>query len=222
MYDFFNISVSELEKRTKKKQIVVAPNFIVRNRSKDLMVRGGDFYAVWDDVTKLWSTSEDTVVDIVDCEIRKKVEELKKKYETEPVRIIPKYMWDADSGSIDKWHKYVQRQLRDRFVQLDQNIIFQNVETKREDYASKKLSYPLIACDTPAYDEVMSTLYSEEERQKIEWAIGSIISGDSKHIQKFIVLYGSAGTGKSTILNIIQKLFILLGLIAKKKKHEDE
>jgi energy-coupling factor transporter ATP-binding protein EcfA2 len=53
----------------------------------------------------------------------------------------------------------------------------------------------------------MSTLYSEEERHKIEWAIGSIVTGDSKKIQKFMVLYGAAGTGKSTILNIIQQLF---------------
>ena len=53
----------------------------------------------------------------------------------------------------------------------------------------------------------MSTLYSEEERTKIEWAIGSIVSGDSKKLQKFMVLYGAAGTGKSTVLNIIQELF---------------
>ena len=42
----------------------------------------------------------------------------------------------------------------------------------------------------------ISTLYDPEERQKLEWAIGAIISGDSKKIQKFIVLYGAAGTGK--------------------------
>ena len=46
-----------------------------------------------------------------------------------------------------------------------------------------------------------------DELAKLEWAIGSIIHGDSKKIQKFIVLYGSAGTGKSTMLNIIQMLF---------------
>ena len=34
-----------------------------------------------------------------------------------------------------------------------------------------------------------------------------IVSGDSKKIQKFYVFYGSAGTGKSTIINIIQELF---------------
>ena len=50
-------------------------------------------------------------------------------------------------------------------------------------------------------------LYSPEERHKIEWSIGAIVTGDSKHIQKFMVFYGSAGTGKSTILNVIQKLF---------------
>lgn len=58
-----------------------------------------------------------------------------------------------------------------------------------------------------AYNKLISTLYSEEERRKIEWAIGSIVAGDSKYIQKFMVLYGAAGTGKSTILNIIQALF---------------
>lgn len=31
----------------------------------------------------------------------------------------------------------------------------------------------------------MSTLYSDEERHKIEWAIGSIVSGDSKKLQNF-------------------------------------
>ena len=49
----------------------------------------------------------------------------------------------------------------------------------------------------------------EDERTKIEWAIGSVISGDSKKIQKFLVLFGDAGTGKSTILNIIEQLRLL-------------
>lgn len=53
----------------------------------------------------------------------------------------------------------------------------------------------------------MSVLYSPAERHKIEWAIGSVVSGDSKRLQKFMVLYGAAGTGKSTVLNIIQQLF---------------
>ena len=61
--------------------------------------------------------------------------------------------------------------------------------------------------DISAYDELIGTLYSPEEREKIEWAIGAIVNGDSKKIQKFLVLYGPPGSGKSTVLNIVEKLF---------------
>ena len=90
---------------------------------------------------------------------------------------------------------------------LDENVIFANTKTRKEDYASKKLSYNIESGDISAYDKLISTLYSPEERHKIEWAIGAIVTGDSKYIQKFMVFYGAAGTGKSTILNIIQELF---------------
>lgn len=105
------------------------------------------------------------------------------------------------------WHKYCQKQMRDCFHMLDDKLIFSNTKTSKTDYASKRLDYPLEAGDISAYDTLISTLYSEEERMKIEWAIGAIVSGASKKIQKFMVLYGAAGTGKSTILNIIQQLF---------------
>ena len=70
-----------------------------------------------------------------------------------------------------------------------------------------QVSYSLEKGDIKAWDKLISTLYSPEERHKIEWAIGSIVTGESKHIQKFLVLYGEGGTGKSTILNVIQQLF---------------
>jgi phage/plasmid-associated DNA primase len=53
----------------------------------------------------------------------------------------------------------------------------------------------------------MEVLYDPEERAKLEWSIGAIFTGDAKHIQKFIVLYGEAGSGKSTFLNLVQALF---------------
>ena len=116
-------------------------------------------------------------------------------------------MWDAESGMIDVWHKYCQRQMRDSYHSLDEKLIFSNMVTTKTDYASKRLPYPLEDGDYSGFDKLISTLYTPEERHKIEWSIGSIVSGESKTIQKFMVLYGSAGTGKSTILNIIQKLF---------------
>ena len=117
------------------------------------------------------------------------------------------HLWDSETGMIDNWHKYCQRQQRDSYHMLDEKLIFSNTETKKRDYASKTLPYPLEPGSTDAYDKLMSTLYSEKERHKIEWAIGSIVSGESKKLQKFMVLYGAPGTGKSTVLDIIQQLF---------------
>ena len=198
MLDFLRIST-----RPTKTGCEVYPKFIIK-KSSDLMIRGGDFYAVWLEDEKLWSTDEQDVLRLIDIELDRYVEEHKKEFEKHP-HIL--YMWDAESGMIDRWHKYCQKQMRDSFSPLDENLIFSNVETTKTSYASKKLTYPLESGDIASYDKLMSTLYSEEERHKIEWAIGSIVAGDSKKIQKFLVLYGAAGTGKSTVLNIIQKLF---------------
>jgi hypothetical protein len=173
------------------------------------MIRGGDFYAIWVEERGLWSTDEDDVVQLIDRELndyaQKNGDRIKEENNASKIYVLR--MQDAGSGMIDAWHKYCQRQMRDNFHMLDETLIFSNHETTKKDYASKRLSYPLEAGDTPAYDKLISTLYSEEERHKIEWAIGSIVTGDSKKIQKFMVLYGAAGTGKSTILNIIQQLF---------------
>lgn len=168
------------------------------------MTKGGDFYAVWLEDEGLWSTDEHDALQLIDAELDRYSEEHMSDFNG-TVRVL--HMWDAESGMIDAWHKYCQRQMRDSFHPLDSKLIFSNTQTKKEDYASKKLSYPLEKGSIEAYDKLMSTLYSEEERQKIEWAIGSIVCGDSKKIQKFIVLYGDVGTGKSTVIKIVQMLF---------------
>lgn len=200
MLDFVRIST-----RSKKQGVVeIYPNFVMK-KSSDLMIRGGDFYAVWVEENGLWSTDEQDVIDMIDRELKNFTIKYKENSGNESVHTL--YMWDATSGMIDDWHKYCQKQLRDNYHPLDEELIFSNMETKKTDYASKKLPYPLEQGNISAYNKLISTLYSEEERRKIEWAIGSIVTGDSKYIQKFMVLYGAAGTGKSTILNIIQALF---------------
>lgn len=199
MIDFLMIST-----RSPKRGVVeVYPKFIIK-KSVDLMIRGGDFYAVWVEDCGLWSTDEQDALTLIDRELDAFAEELRKTTES-TVRVL--HMWDSESGMIDNWHRYCQRQMRDLYHMLDEELIFSNTTTTKKNYASKRLNYPLEPGSCPNYDRLISTLYSEEERHKIEWAIGSIVTGDSKKIQKFIVLYGSAGTGKSTILNIIQQLF---------------
>ena len=200
MLDFLRVSW-----RSPKKDVYeIYPKFMI-GPSSDLMIRGGDFYAIWVEERGLWSTDEHDVVTLVDRELEKYAREHKNEFSDGTVRV--QYMWDSGSGTIDSWHKYCQKQLRDSFQMLDEKLIFSNADTNKKDYASKRLNYPLEEGSIDAYDKLISTLYSPEERHKLEWAIGSIITGDSKKIQKFMVLYGAAGTGKSTILNIIQQLF---------------
>lgn len=200
MLDFIKIK----EKSTKI-GLEIYPAFIIKSSFDDLMIRGGDFYAVWNDYTQLWSTDEGVLINLIDSELEQYAKNYETRTGTKPARVC--YLWDSDSGSIDRWHKYCQKQLRDNYHPLDETITFANTETTKKNYISKRLKYPLKKGPTDAYDEIIGTLYSDEERHKLEWAIGAIVTGNSKNIQKFIVMYGAPGTGKSTILNIVQDMF---------------
>ncbi len=196
--DFFKV----MKITTKKGNVEIFPNFIVC-RSKDIMVRGNRFYAIWDPSEGLWSTDEYKVQQLVDSELYRALEEARIACsDTVSVRALGDY----HSRSWKEFQSYISN-IPDNFHTLDEKLTFSNTEVSKTDYVSKRLSYPLKEGDYSSYDEIISTLYDPSERAKLEWAIGAVISGDSRHIQKFIVLYGSAGAGKSTILNIIQKLF---------------
>lgn len=198
MFDFLRIST-----RSSKQGIEIYPRFRVC-KSSDLMIRGGDFYAIWLEDRGMWSTDEQDALDLIDYELDKYAKEHKDILGDNP-KIL--YIRDSETRLIGQWHQFCQKDLRDSYHMLDEKLIFSNMTTSKKDYVSKRLPYPLEKGSHEAYDRLMSVLYSPEEREKIEWAIGSIVSGESKHIQKFMVLYGSAGTGKSTVLNIIQQLF---------------
>ena len=194
--DFYKIR----EREGKKASLEVYPDFLV-TRSKDLMTRGKSFYGIWDEEAGLWSTDEFDVQRLVD----KTLDE----YESTTTGIYEihrKYMANYSTSTWNQFRLYVAT-LPDNFHQLDDKITFKNTPVIKEDYISRRLPYDLVDGDISAWDEIVGPLYRPEEREKIEWAIGAIISGDSKTIQKFLVFYGSQGSGKSTILNIIQWMF---------------
>jgi hypothetical protein len=60
--DFFKIKTRPPKKGG---ELVIYPDFLVA-RSKDLMIRGKNFYAVWDADRGLWSTDEYDVRRLVD------------------------------------------------------------------------------------------------------------------------------------------------------------
>ena len=197
--DFYQISWTEPKTGPPK----LFPDWVV-GRSKDLMVRGRSFYAIWDEKKSLWSTDEYDVQRLVDEELQ----EYARKVQQERGGELPIAM-NLRSFNTKIWSTFraYMQNISDNSHPLDENLTFANTVTKKSDYASRKLPYPLEEGTTSAWDELMAVLYTEEELAKIEWAIGAVVSGDSKKIQKFLVFYGPAGTGKSTVLNIIQNLF---------------
>lgn len=207
--DFYKIMErSTVRGRGDKKEIVsidIYPDFIV-GRSKDLMIRGKSVYAVWDQEKGLWSQDEYDVQRLVDQEMYAYRDALQQNTKLNDIPINVLSMRSNKSKVWKDFKQYVTT-LADNYHQLDEKLTFLNSDVKKEDYVSRRLGYSLEEGDYSAWDKLVSTLYDEGEREKIEWAIGAVVSGDSKTIQKFCVFYGEAGTGKSTIINIIQKLF---------------
>ena len=64
MFDFLVIS-----QRLNKGVVEVYPKFRLYPKSKDLMIRGGDFYAVYLDDLGLWSTNEQDCLSRIDREL---------------------------------------------------------------------------------------------------------------------------------------------------------
>lgn len=201
MFNFVKIVVHS----PKKGKVLIEPKFDVGIEDSDLMIRGGDLYAVFNSDTNLWvENNEKYVIKTIDTEIMNVYNNLEKNPD---VDYIPLLMRDSDSGQIDKWHKYCQKQLRDNYKQLDTSLTFADDAADKTSYISKRLPYNMTQGETPCWDELANTLYPQKELDKIMWAYGSIFTGDSKKNTKFLVLYGEPGTGKSTMLNIGQMLF---------------
>lgn len=187
---------------TKSGDHELRPEFLVV-KSKEYFIRGGGFYAVLDKSTGLWHTNETKVAELIDQDLYKERDSMQASTNQ---RVFVK---DMSNYNTRMWQTYktYSRSLPDNYVELDSKLCFSDTKFTAEDYVSKQLSYPLKKSSYKSWDKIVSTLYDPSEREKIEWAIGSVIAGESKLIQKFFVFYGSPGSGKGTILEIIRQLF---------------
>lgn len=196
--DFYTIRTKEA-----KGFLQAYPDYVV-GHCDDLMVRGGAFYAVWDEEKGLWSTNEYDCQRIIDKDIMAYVEQAK----AEGVIVEPLLTRNFSTGSWERFNRYIRNLPSSaHFQQLDESITFANSEVTKKDYVSKRLPYSLEKGKTDAWDELIDVLYAPDERAKIEWAIGAIVSGASRWIQKFLVFYGPPASGKSTVIGIIERLF---------------
>lgn len=197
--DFYKIK----KKPIKSGLYEIFPDFVVGN-VKDLMVRGHQFYAIYNEDTGFWVTNPMEVVQRVDQDLAQEYEKAVK--ENPFAQYIVRYMSNDSSKTWDAFGKYIGR-MPDNFIQLDCKPIYLGVKPTRKDYVSKTLPYEISDSEPKCWNELVGYLYDPDERAKIEWAIGAIACGDSTRIQKFIVLFGAPGTGKSTVLDIVEKLF---------------
>jgi energy-coupling factor transporter ATP-binding protein EcfA2 len=164
------------------------------------MLRDGEFVAIWNPDKGLWSKNEFDVIDIVDDDVRKFVEN------SAPQQMVPKFCASERDGV---WRRYRQwtKNMVNTDHPLDRTPVFADTPIRQDDHVSYRLPYSLEDGVPVNWNKLVDTLYDSSERQKIEWTIGSVLTGDSRTIDKFLVFYGDPGSGKSTILNVMQRLF---------------
>lgn len=195
--DFYEIETIPM--RGQAGMMEVRPNFI-NLKSRDIMLRDGDFVAVWDPKTGLWSKHEDDVIDIIDNDVFNYVE--KSGIQNLFPRICRK-----DSDGVWRQYRQWSKNMVDTDHPLDRMPVFKDTILRQEDHVSYRLPYSLEDGEPTNWFKLVDTLYDPSERQKIEWTIGSVLTGDCRTIDKFLVFYGDPGSGKSTILNVMQRLF---------------
>ena len=186
---------------------VAYPTFIC-GRVKDIMVQGGKFKAAWDEENLTWITDKNLIPGLIDREIDKAIDEAEERtgYSRKAYREI-RYARLGTYKVMNEFKNYIENQMADNYIPLDHKLVFKSDPYRREDYSTTRLPYDIVEMETPAFDKMIETLYYPQERKKIMWAIGAILSGDSKKIQKFFAFYGLPGKGKGTIIKIIEQLF---------------
>lgn len=216
MRHFLRIKLMDREIKTqngKERVAVVVPAYSAR--SQDLMKKGGAFYAVVDPKTGMWTTDPSDLVGIIDEQLysyREKIAEQDGNGDwvmkgRDGKRVLVDSIDDSTTGRLKELNQWISNLGPNHaFVPLDSDITFIDDEVKPEDYRSKRLKYKIAEGTTEAYDKIFPVLYTPENLKKIEWSIGSIFTGESKKIEKFLVLYGDPGTGKSTLLDLIKEL----------------
>lgn len=195
--DFYEIET--LPMRGQAGMMEVRPNFI-NLKSRDIMLRDGDFVAIWNPKTGLWSKHENDVIDIIDNDVFNYVEK------SGVHNLFPR-ICRRDSDGVWRQYRQWSKNMIDTDHPLDRMPVFKDTVLRQEDHVSYRLPYSLEEGEPTNWAKLVDTLYDPFERQKIEWTIGSVLTGDCRTIDKFLVFYGDPGSGKSTILNVMQRLF---------------
>ena len=198
--------------KNKEDKCVIYPEFMISG--KDIMRKGGNFYAILDPKTEMWSTNQNDVYRIIDEELYSYAEEHYKedgfgiRRDSKGHEVVVRSINDSSTRLLLEFNKWFNNlSPNHNYIPLDSDLTFLSDEVTADMYRSKRLKYDLVDGSIDAYNQMFGVLYSDDDRTKLEWAIGSILSGDSKKIEKMVVLYGKKGTGKSTVIDMIEEIF---------------
>ena len=198
---------------SKRYCMVIKPTFDVSGRT--IMKKGGSFYAFFNEETGFWDTNEQNLYEMIDKKLYSYRDAHYKRndngdyvYGDGYKHVVCNVLSDSDTKQLIEFSNWFSKLPPNyNFIPLDSSLTFKSDVVKPEDYRSKTLKYDIKPGSTEAYDKLIGTLYSPSEKQKIEWAIGSVLTGDSKNIEKIIAFYGPPGSGKSTVLDLIKMIF---------------
>lgn len=204
LYDFQQV----IETRDKSNRKVFTPAFVINSHTKDLMRCAGKFYGMYDPYTGLWVRNINIAMELVDRVTYEYVEKKVGKEIIDNPEYAPmiKRLVDTTNGLARKFRNFIEVDMEDNYIPLDQIVKFENDEIKREDYCSYKLSYTPKEGPITYFTKLKDRLYLPDESQKFSWMIGAMLCGEQGKIQKFFVFYGDPGTGKSSIIKIVKQL----------------
>lgn len=128
MIDFLMIST----RSTKRGVIEIYPKFIIK-KSSDLMIRGGDFYAIWLEDRGLWSTDEQDALQLIDRELDKYAEENRKNFDSSINPLDKEHRDKREALYLEVIKKY-NKQEQELFPELAAQTVLALEENPEQDF----------------------------------------------------------------------------------------
>lgn len=168
---------------------------------RDVVIQGGQFVAFYNSDSHFWE-SRTEFYEFARKLLYEAAEEERAKFPNQTIIVMdPQHLSSKVPAKIDSLCKACEA---DKPILFNQKVFWNGELPERKDYATRTMPYSAESTDCPAYDALMSVLYSPEDRTMLEWLAGAALCGDGAKIDKFVYLEGEPGSGKSTFLNILE------------------
>ena len=198
--DFFTTNVIQYTSNNRKFDFSVKPEFIY-GLHQDLVTKGGSMYAYWNGT--MWSRDLNNLIGDIDSTL--KIEARKISDENPGKSIDINLISKHSTGLMIDFLQFCKAQ-QPKDVRFNQRIIFSDEVMERDMYATAQLDYFPKEGSTENFHTLFEKLYAPSEFDKLRWAIGMILSGQTHKVQKMLFLYGEKGSGKGSFISILKRL----------------